>query len=123
MNTRQSLLAVSAVFLLGAAAAHAESYEGVAAPVGVNQRADVAAQAVRTAAAPNQNIAAGSRVIETTSSVDRATVRAQAVRAAAAPDQNVAAGSRVNSQVISTMANPADQASQRAATPAAAERM
>ena len=123
MIARHSFHAISAIFLLGAAAAHAESYEGVAAPVGANARADVAAQAVRSAGAADQNIPAGSRVLQTTSSADRATLRAQAVRAAAAPDQNVAAGSRVNSQVISSMAHPADPASQRAATPAPGERM
>jgi len=89
--------------------AQAETYEGVQAPVSALSRADVQAEAVRTAAAPNQNVVRGSRGAEAfTPTADRAAVRQQAVRTAAAPDQNVPSGSRVDSKVISTMSNPAD---------------
>jgi len=114
MTARHAFIAVSALFLLGTAA-RAETYEGVAAPVGVNARADVAAQAVQAAAAPHQNIADGSRVLVNKSTADRAALRAEAVRAAAAPDQNVSPGSRVNSQVVSTLPSRTDASSLQAA--------
>jgi len=106
MNT-QRLFAAAALSLLAVAGAHAESYQGVQAPVSALSRAAVAAEAVQAAAAPNQNVTRGSRGPETVAvSQDRTLVRAEAVRTAAAPDQNVSAGSRVNSKVISTLANP-----------------
>ena len=108
MNT-QRLIAAAALSLLAVAGAHAESYEGVHAPVSAMSRDAVAAEAVRTASAPNQNVTRGSRGPETVAvSKDRVLVQAEAVRAAAAPDQNVVGGSRVNSRVVSTMENPVD---------------
>ena len=56
------LLAAAALSLLAAAGAHAETYHGVAAPVSAMSRADIEAEAARTAAAPNQNVVRGSRV-------------------------------------------------------------
>lgn len=85
-------------------------------------RADVEAEAVRAAAAPNQNVTRGSRGADPFTSVaDSAAVRAQAVATANAPDQNVTSGSRVNSRVISTMPNRAVtlQQAQKEGTPAA----
>ncbi|WP_194274059.1 DUF4148 domain-containing protein [Variovorax paradoxus] len=103
------LIAVGSFAMLAAAGAKAETYQGVHAPVSAMSRADVAAEAVRTAAAPDQNVVRGSRGPETMAvSTDRARVVAEAVRTAAAPDQNVTSGSRVNSKVISTMQNPVD---------------
>lgn len=110
MNSiRATFLAVSALALLGATAAQAESYEGVHAPVGTLARHAVQAEAVQAAAARDQNVERGSRGAETMAvSQPRARMQAEAVRTAAAPDQNVGSGSRVNSRVVSTMRNPVD---------------
>jgi len=87
-----------------AGAAHAESYYGVHQGPGLLSRDDVAAQAVATAHAPDQNVTRGSRGPDPfTSTVSREAMRQVAVAAANAPDQNVTSGSRVNSVVISTM--------------------
>lgn len=111
------VVAVASFAMLAAAGAKAESYEGVHAPVSAMSRADIAAEAVRTAAAPNQNVVRGSRGPETVAvSKDRASVVAEAMRTAAQPDQNVTPGSRVNSKVVSTLQNPAD--ARAAAAPA-----
>ncbi|RZL63303.1 MAG: hypothetical protein EOP81_13250 [Variovorax sp.] len=58
---RTAFLAVSALALLGTAA-HAETYQGVHAPTSGADRVAVQAEAVRTAAAPDQNVSSGSRV-------------------------------------------------------------
>lgn len=108
MNT-QRLIAAAALSLLAAAGAHAESYQGVHAPVSALSRDAVQVEAVQTASAPNQNVTRGSRGPETVAvSKDRVLVQAEAIRAAAAPDQNVTSGSRVNSKVVSTLENPVD---------------
>jgi len=98
------ILAAAALSLLAAAGAHAESYDGVHAGVSAKSRDEVNAEALRTAAAPNQNVTRGSRGAEPFNSVaNPEAVRAQAIATANAPDQNVVGGSRVNSRVISTM--------------------
>lgn len=103
------LVAVGSFAMLAAAGAKAESYEGVQPAVSAKSRADVNAEAVRTASAPDQNVVRGSRGAEGMAvSTERARVVAEAVRTAAAPDQNVTSSSRVNSQVVSTMQNPVD---------------
>lgn len=103
------IVAVASFAMLAAAGAKAESYEGVQPAVSAKSRADVNAEAMRTASAPDQNVVRGSRGAETMAvSTERARIVAEAVRATAAPDQNVSASSRVNSQVISTMQNPVD---------------
>ena len=103
------LVAVGSFAMLAAAGAKAESYEGVQPAVSAKSRADVNAEAVRTASAPDQNVVRGSRGAEGIAvSTERARVVAEAVRAAAAPDQNVTSSSRVNSRVVSTMQNPVD---------------
>jgi hypothetical protein len=116
------LIAAAALSLLAAAGAHAETYHGVEQGVSARSRADVDAEAVSTASAPNQNVTRGSRGADPFTSVaDSAAVRAQAVATANAPDQNVSSGSRVNSRVISTMRNPAEarvQAQQQGAATA-----
>lgn len=104
-----AVTAFSAIAALGSVAAQAESYDGVHTHVSALSRADVDAEALRTAAAPNQNVVRGSRGAETmATSRDRAGVVFEAMRTAAAPDQNVTSGSRVNSKVISTLQNPLD---------------
>jgi hypothetical protein len=103
------IVAVGSFALLAAAGANAESYEGVQPLASAMSRAEVNAEAVRTASAPDQNVVRGSRGAETMAvSRDRAGVVYEAMRAAAAPDQNVTSGSRVNSKVISTLQNPLD---------------
>jgi len=103
------LVAVGSFALLAAAGANAETYEGVQPLASAMSRAEVAAEAMRTASAPNQNVVRGSRGAETMAiSRDRAGVVYEAMRTAAAPDQNVSSGSRVNSKVISTLQNPLD---------------
>jgi hypothetical protein len=103
------IIAISSFAMLAAAGAKAESYEGVQPAVSAKSRADVNAEAMRTASAPNQNVVRGSRGAETMAvSMERDRVVAEAMRTAAAPDQNVSSGSRVNSKVISTLQNPVD---------------
>jgi hypothetical protein len=103
-----SILAAAALSLLAVTGAQAENYQGVQPAVSAKSRDEVSAEAVRTAAAPDQNVARGSRGAEPFTAVaDPAAVHAQAVVATSAPDQNVSSGSRVNSRVISTMSNPA----------------
>ena len=104
-----TFLAAATLSLLAAVGAQAETYDGVHQPVSALSRADVNAEAVRAAAAPNQNVTRGSRGADPFTAVaDPAAVRAQAIATANAPDQNVSSGSRVNSRVISTMKNPAE---------------
>lgn len=58
-----SLLAAAALSLLAVTGgAHAESYDGVHVGVSALSRETVATEAVRTAAAPDQNVSSGSRV-------------------------------------------------------------
>jgi hypothetical protein len=103
------VVAIGSFALLAAAGAKAESYEGVQPLTSAKSRAEVNAEAVREASAPDQNVVRGSRGAETMAvSRDRAGVVFEAMRTAAAPDQNVTSGSRVNSKVISTMQNPVD---------------
>ena len=103
------IVVVGSFAMLAAAGANAESYEGVQPLASAMSRAEVNAEAVRTASAPDQNVVRGSRGAETMAiSRDRAGVVYEAMRAAAAPDQNVTSGSRVNSKVISTLQNPLD---------------
>ena len=111
------LVAVASFAMLAAAGAKAETYEGVHPAVSAMSRADVNAETVRTAAAPDQNVVRGSRGPETVAvSKDRASVVAEAMRTAAQPDQNVTPGSRVNSKVVSTMQNPFDARASAAAS-------
>ena len=103
------VVAIGSFALLAAAGAKAESYEGVQPLASAKSRAEVNAEAARTASAPDQNVVRGSRGAETMAvSRDRTGVVYEAMRAAAAPDQNVTSGSRVNSKVISTLQNPLD---------------
>jgi len=91
MNTKQ-LIAVSAAALamLGAAGAHAETYEGVQAVTSYANRADVQAEAVAAARSGNTySDANGEGVIAIDSTLDRNAVRAQAVAAARDPLQSL----------------------------------
>lgn len=103
------ILAAAALSILTAAGAQAETYDGVQAAVSAKSRDEVNTEAVRAAAAADQNIPRGSRGAEPFKSVaDPAAVRAQAVATANAPDQNVVGGSKYNSRVISTMNKSAE---------------
>jgi len=98
------ILAAAALSILAAAGAQAETYDGVQSSVAAKSRDEVNAEAVRAAAAADQNIPRGSRGAEQFKPVaDPAAVRAQAIATANAPDQNVVGGSKYNSRVISTM--------------------
>ncbi|HYP82656.1 hypothetical protein [Variovorax sp.] len=78
------LLGMSALFLLGAAAAQAETYEGVHAPVGALSRAEVQKQGYAAARDPMWNVSSSSVVAQPLPNpTDRALVRAEAERAAA----------------------------------------
>lgn len=104
------IASIPAMAFLAAAGAHAETYDGVHGALSTKTREEVNAEAVRTAAAPDQNVVRGSRGPETMAvSKERSLVEAEAIRTAWAPDQNVGSGSRVNSKVISTMPHPADR--------------
>ena len=103
------VVAIGSFALLAAAGAKAESYEGVQPLTSAKSRAEVNAEAIREASAPDQNVVRGSRGAESMAvSRDRAGVVFEAMRTAAAPDQNVTSGSRVNSKVVSTLQNPVD---------------
>ncbi|MGJ7608953.1 helicase SNF2 [Variovorax sp. LT1R20] len=120
MNTKQ-LLSMSAVALamLGAAGAHAETYEGVQSIASQASRADVRAEAVAAARSDNpyaEGASAGpaSTIVSATS---RAAVRAEAV-AAAHSDNPYAEGA--SSGVAPIVASTVDRAAVRAAARAAA---
>lgn len=102
MKTYQ--IAAAALSLFTVFAVQAETYDGVQQSTSVRSSDEVRSEAVRAAAAANQNIPRGSRGAESfTPQADREAIRAQAIAAANAPDQNVSSGSRVNSRVISNM--------------------
>ncbi|SFP94852.1 hypothetical protein [Variovorax sp. 770b2] len=116
MRNITHLLAVLATSL-AAVAAHAEAYEGVHQGANLRERDAVAAEAVSTAHAPNQNVTRGSRGADPfTSTASAQSVYEDAVLTAHAPDQNVSSGSRVNSVVVSTMPAAKAQASIAPAT-------
>ncbi|MDB5829048.1 MAG: hypothetical protein JWQ73_3268 [Variovorax sp.] len=122
MNKLQIITAAAALSLLAITGAQAENYDGVHTHVSVKNRADVDAEAVNTAAAPNQNVTRGSRGAEVFKSVANPdAVYANAVATAHAPDQNVTGGSKFNSRVVSTMARPEPAMQAQQATPAIAK--
>ena len=96
-----TIIAAAALSLFAVAGvAQAETYDGVLQINSVLSRAEVNAQAVAAAHAPNQNVTNGSRVLPTlTASTDRALVRTEAVAAARAPAQNLRAEAFVNSTI------------------------
>lgn len=93
MNSKQRIAAsvfATAFALLGAAGAHAESYDGVHAITSSASRADVKTEAL--AAAREGNVysdSAAEGTVAVNSTLDRATVRAQAVAAANNPLQSL----------------------------------
>lgn len=104
---KKNFLALAAFGVL-AAAAHAETYEGVHQFVSTRSADAARTEAMAAASAPDQNVVPGSRgPLPFKAVADSAKVRAEAVAASYAPDQNVTPGSRVNSKVISTFKNPA----------------
>mgnify|MGYP003576620907 CR=1 FL=1 len=109
-TTVMKIVSVPVLTLLLATGAYAEAYDGVHNAISAKTRDDVNSEAVRTAAARDQNVVRGSRGPDTMPvSKERSPVEAEAIRTAWAPDQNVGSGSRVNSKVISTMPHPADR--------------
>lgn len=100
MTASKFLSAVAIAVLAASGAAHAETYEGVQAITSVKSRAEVHAQAVAAAAAPNQNVDPKSRVMPALANpADRAVIAAQAVAAAQAPNQNLNRTAFVNSVI------------------------
>lgn len=100
-------LSVSAVALIGVAAVHAETYEGVHQITSERSRADVSAEAVVAARAANpySDAAAAGVAPALTASVDRNAVRAQAVAAAHDPLQSLDRKAFVNSVIPSQYTN------------------
>ena len=92
------IIAAASLALLGAAGAHAETYDGVLAVNSATPRAQVQAQAVQAARAGNVYGDAPVAAPVVTAAT-RADVRSQAVAKAHAPNQNLVAGSFVDSQV------------------------
>ena len=97
------IIAAAALSILAAAAAQAETYQGVQAPVSANSRAEVNAQAVVAARSENPYAdGVSSRVAPAlTASADRAAIRSQAVATAHEPNQNLDRKAFVNSVVPS----------------------
>ncbi|MGO4608969.1 alpha/beta hydrolase [Variovorax sp. 2RAF20] len=91
MNTRQLIAAsAAALALLGAAGAHAESYEGVQAIIPFASRADVKAEAIAAAREGNPySDSAAEGTVAVNSTLDRSAVRDQAVAAAHNPLQSL----------------------------------
>jgi hypothetical protein len=84
------VITVGSFVMLAAAGAKAESYDGVQSAVSAKSRAEVGAEAVRTASAPNQNIVRGSRGAETMAALDRPLARrgrSRAHRRCAGPER------------------------------------
>lgn len=102
----------AALSLFAVAGAHAEDYQGVLDFQGQLSRAEVQAQAVAAAHAPNQNIPAHARSMGALQNARaRAAVQAEAVAAAHDPRQSLEAGAFANSTVPSTyLAAPAANA-------------
>ncbi|MET3497350.1 alpha/beta hydrolase [Variovorax boronicumulans] len=109
MNTKQ-LLAVSAAALamLGTAAAHAETYEGVHAITSAAARADVQAEAVAAARSGNNTYSdAAAEGVATVNSIrDRSAVREEAVATAHDPLQSLDKRAFYRDQVPSAYNKP-----------------
>ena len=85
---KASHIAATAVLALLAAAAQAETYDGVLTVQSTRSRADVAAEAVAAAHSPDP-YADGAPAPAFVSHLDRGTVHQQAVAKAHAPNQNL----------------------------------
>jgi hypothetical protein len=117
MNTATKILAAAALSALAMAGAQAETYQGVQAPVSVNNRADVHAQALVAARSVNPyGDVAGDGVTTIAGNTDRASVRSQAVAAAHGPNVY---GDGYGQGVMSN-ASTVDRSTTRAAARAAA---
>lgn len=119
MNTASKLLSGFALAIIAAAGVHAETYEGVHAPVSANSRADVKTQAVAAARSENpyaEGASAGAAQV-VASVADRSSVRLQAVAAAHRADPYAEGAS---STVAPILASTVDRASVRAEARAAA---
>jgi hypothetical protein len=117
MNTATKILAAAALSALAVVGAQAETYQGVQAPVSVNNRADVQAQAVLAARRGNPyGDVAGEGVATIAGNADRATVHAEAVAAAHGPNVY---GDGYGEGVLTT-ASTVDRSTTRAAARAAA---
>ncbi|MDB5827547.1 MAG: hypothetical protein JWQ73_1767 [Variovorax sp.] len=108
MKKLYSNIAVTALAVLAITAAQAQ-------PVTGRTRAQVEAEAIAAAHAPDQNVTRGSRGAETfTPAADPAKMQQQAIATAHAPDQNVTRGSRGADPFVSSMDSAAVDAQARA---------
>ncbi|MDM0117418.1 alpha/beta hydrolase [Variovorax sp. J22R133] len=101
-----NLIAAAAVALFAVAGAQAETYDGVLTINSTRSRAEVNAEAVAAAHAPDayaEGATAG--VAQVASTADRSAVRAQAVAAAHDPLQNLDRKAYVNSVIPSQYTN------------------
>ncbi|MGJ7506029.1 helicase SNF2 [Variovorax sp. GT1P44] len=119
MNTASKLLSGFALAIIAAAGVHAETYDGVHAPVSANNRADIKSQAVVAARSENPYAEGASAGVPqvTASVVDRSSVRSQAVVAAHSADPYAEGASAT---VAPILASTVDRASVRAEARAAA---
>lgn len=120
MNTASKLLSGFALAIIAAAGVHAETYEGVHAPVSANSRADVKSQAVVAARSENpyaEGASAGVAQVVAASAADRSTVRSQAVAAAHSANPYAEGASATAAPIV---ASAVDRASVRAEARAAA---
>lgn len=108
MKTKQLIaLSAAALAMLGAAGAHAETYEGVHAITSQASRADVQAEAVAAArSGDTYSDASGEGVVAIHSTLDRNAVRDQAVATAHDPLQSLDKRAFYRDQVPSAYKKP-----------------
>jgi hypothetical protein len=108
MNTKQLIAISAAAFaMLGAAGAHAETYEGVHAITSSASRMDVQAEAVAAARAGNPySDSAAEGTLAVNSTLDRNAVRDQAVATAHDPLQSLDRRAFYRDQVPSAYSKP-----------------
>ncbi|MDA7419126.1 alpha/beta hydrolase [Xenophilus arseniciresistens] len=115
MKTSKIFAVAALSFAALTGAAHAEQYQGVLDFQGQLSRAEVQAQAVAAAHAPNQNINSSSVALSAPANPrTRAAVQAEAVAAAHDSTQNLNRSSFADSQIPATLQNNPAATSQAA---------
>ena len=122
MKTKQLIaLSAAALAMLGAAGAHAETYEGVHAITSQASRADVQAEAVAAArSGDTYSDASGEGVVAIHSTLDRNAVRDQAVATAHDPLQSLDRRAFYRDEVPAAYKKPSVSFTQQAGLPATA---
>ncbi|HYP85276.1 alpha/beta hydrolase [Variovorax sp.] len=105
MTSATKIIAATAVALLAAVGAQAETYEGVHPLTSGRTRAEVQAEAVAVVGNPYSDAAYAGVTPLPGGAVDRAVVQQQAVAAAHNPTQNLDSKSFVNSQIPAQYTN------------------